>query len=259
MPTVRDLEAALYDLAPKELAADWDNVGLLAGEPDREVSRVLVALDITEAVAEEAERLGAELIAAHHPVIFHPVKSLTARDPAGRLLTRLIRSGLSAICMHTNLDAARGGVNDALAARLGLEDFAPASEGGVERIGTLPRPESLPEFLSRVDGALSPNGMRYADGGGAIQKVAVGGGSCGNFLYEAAAAGCDAFVTADLKYNHFLDAQALGLTVVDAGHFPTEDVVCPVLAQYLREKFPELRVEKSAVHQEAVRYYPPRP
>ena len=156
--------------------------------------------------------------------------------------------------MHTNLDAAQGGVNDALASALGLQDAAPAAEGGIARIGTLPEAMALPGFLARVKNALRPNGLRYVDGGRPIRKAAVGGGACGDFLWEAAALGCDAFVTADLKYNHFLDAGALGLTVIDAGHFPTEDVVCPVVVRYLREKFPGVQVEKSAVHREVIQY-----
>ena len=254
MPTVHDIESALYALAPKALAAEWDNVGLLAGSADREVRSVLVALDITEPVVEEAERMGADLIVSHHPVIFHPVKSITDRDPSGRLLIRLVRSGTGAVCMHTNLDAAQGGVNDALASALGLQDAAPGAEGGIARIGTLPETMALPGFLARVRNALRPNGIRYVDGGRPIRKAAVGGGACGDFLWEAAALGCDAFVTADLKYNHFLDAGALGLTVIDAGHFPTEDVVCPVVVRYLREKFPGVQVEKSAVHREVIQY-----
>lgn len=254
MPSVREIEAALYELAPRALAAEWDNVGLLVGRPDREVRKILVSLDITEPVADEAKHIGADLIVSHHPVIFHPAKSITDRDPAGRLLLRLIEAGLSAVCMHTNLDAARGGVNDALAAALGLEDAAPVSEGGIVRVGTLPEALALPAFLARVKAALSPNGMRYVDGGRPVRKVAVGGGACGDFLWEAAAMGCSAFVTADLKYNHFLDAQALGLTVVDAGHFPTENVVCPELAGCLREKFPGVEVGKSAVHREVIQY-----
>ncbi len=254
MPTVHDIESALYALAPKALAAEWDNVGLLAGSADREVRSVLVALDITEPVVEEAERMGADLIVSHHPVIFHPVKSITDRDPSGRLLIRLVRSGTGAVCMHTNLDAAQGGVNDALASALGLQDAAPVAEGGIARIGTLPETMALPGFLARVKNALRPNGIRYVDGGRPIWKVAAGGGACGDFLWEAAALGCDAFVTADLKYNHFLDAGVLGLTVIDAGHFPTEDVVCPMVVRYLREKFPEVQVEKSAVHREVIQY-----
>ena len=256
MASVHDIEQALYELAPRELAAEWDNVGLLAGRWDREVHKVLVSLDVTAAVAEEARQWGAELIAAHHPVIFHPVKRVTDQDPAGEILLRLAEHGIAAVCMHTNLDAAQGGVNDALAAALQLEEVAPLEGGGgIARTGRLPRPVSVPDFLFAVQEALGAGGLRCTDGAKPISRVAVGGGACGEFLWAAAAAGCDAFVTADVKYNQFLDAAALGLTLVDAGHFPTEDVVCPVLARYLSERFPELAVRKSASHREVIQYY----
>ncbi len=256
MASVHDIEQALYELAPRELAAEWDNVGLLAGRRDREVHKVLVSLDVTAAVVEEARQWGAELIAAHHPVIFHPVKRVTDQDPAGEILLRLAEHGIAAVCMHTNLDAAQGGVNDALAAALQLEEVAPLEGGGgIARTGRLPRPVSVPDFLCAVQEALGAGGLRYTDGAKPISRVAVGGGACGEFLWAAAAAGCDAFVTADVKYNQFLDAAALGLTLVDAGHFPTEDVVCPVLARYLSGRFPELTVRKSASHREVIQYY----
>ena len=256
MASVHDIEQALYELAPRELAAEWDNVGLLAGRRDRAVHKVLVSLDVTAAVAEEARQWGAELIAAHHPVIFHPVKRVTDQDPAGEILLRLAEHGIAAVCMHTNLDAAQGGVNDALAAALQLEEVAPLEGGGgIARTGRLPRPVSVPDFLFAVQEALGAGGLRYTDGAKPISRVAVGGGACGEFLWAAAAAGCDAFVTADVKYNQFLDAAALGLTLVDAGHFPTEDVVCPVLARYLSGRFPELTVRKSASHREVIQYY----
>lgn len=256
MASVHDIEQALYELAPRELAAEWDNVGLLAGRRDRAVHKVLVSLDVTAAVADEARQWGAELIAAHHPVIFHPVKRVTDQDPAGEILLRLAEHGIAAVCMHTNLDAAQGGVNDALAAALQLEEVAPLEGGGgIARTGRLPRPVSVPDFLCAVQEALGAGGLRCTDGAKPISRVAVGGGACGEFLWAAAAAGCDAFVTADVKYNQFLDAAALRLTLVDAGHFPTEDVVCPVLARHLSERFPELAVRKSASHREVVQYY----
>ena len=256
MASVHDIEQALYELAPRELAAEWDNVGLLAGRRDRAVHKVLVSLDVTAAVAEEARQWGAELIAAHHPVIFHPVKRVTDQDPAGEILLRLAEHGIAAVCMHTTLDAAQGGVNDALAAALQLEEVAPLEGGGgIARTGRLPRPVSVPDFLCAVQEALGAGGLRCTDGAKPISRVAVGGGACGEFLWAAAAAGCDAFVTADVKYNQFLDAAALRLTLVDAGHFPTEDVVCPVLARHLSERFPELAVRKSASHREVVQYY----
>ena len=259
MPTLRDIERALYELAPGELAMEGDNVGLLVGRPDREAVKILAALDVTEAVAAEAERLGANLIVAHHPVMncaWSPVQTLRDDKPQGRLLLRLVESGIAAICMHTNLDRAQGGVNDVLAARLGLEAVEKLPGGDdVLRVGELPEAEALPDFLRRVKAALGPNGIRFSDGGKPIRRVAVGGGACGGYLWAAAANGCDAFVTSDLKYNQFLDAGDLGLTVADAGHFPTEDAVCPMLVQYLKEKFPRIPVEKSASHREAVQYY----
>ena len=124
MPTVREVEQALYALAPRDLAQSWDNVGLLVGDPEQEVRQVLVALDVTQAVAEEALSLGCGLIVAHHPLMncaWSPVQSVRTDQPQGKLITTLIRGGVSAICMHTNLDSAAGGVNDALAAALGLE------------------------------------------------------------------------------------------------------------------------------------------
>ncbi len=260
MPTVREIEGAVYGFAPRRLAQSWDNVGLLIGDGGREVRRVLVALDVTEDAAAEASEQGAELILAHHPVMnctWRPVQSLLEEDIQGRLLRRLVRDGTAVICMHTNLDAAEEGVNAALARALGLEDAGPVVEEGIERIGSLSAPMDLPAFLALVGERLRPNGIRYVDAGRPIRRVAVGGGACADFLEEAARLGCDAFVTADVKYNQFLDAKALGISLIDAGHFPTEDVVCPVLVSLLREKFPGLAVEKSARHREVFSYWTP--
>lgn len=259
MPTVREVEAALYRLAPKELAMEWDNVGLLIGRPDQKADKVLVALDVTEAVAEEAVEQGANLIVAHHPVMncaWSPVQTIRDDNPQGRLFLKLIENGIAAICMHTNLDAAEGGVNDALAARLGLAQVEKLPGGdGIVRAGELPGSMALPSFLRWVKATLQPNGIRFVSGGRPVSRVAVGGGACGDYLHSAAENGCDAFVTADLKYNQFLDAKALGLTVIDAGHFPTEDVVCPALVKYLEKEFPGVSIEKSASHREVIQYY----
>ena len=259
MPALLDVEKALCQMAPMELAMERDNVGFLVGRPDREASKILVALDITENVAEEAVRMGANLIVAHHPVMncaWSPVQSIRNDRLQGRLLLKLIENGIAAICMHTNLDRARGGVNDALAARLGLKDVEKLPGGDdILRMGELPGEMALPAFLRWVKAAINPNGIRFVDGGKPVRRVAVGGGACGDYFRAAAENGCDAFVTSDVSYHEFMDAQAMGLTLVDAGHFPTEDVVCPVLVEYLREKFPGLAVEKSASHREVIQYY----
>lgn len=261
MPTVHEIEKDLFQLAPRDLAASWDNVGLLVGDPGREVTRVLVALDITPDVVREAVHGEYDLIVAHHPVMnihWHGSEMQTLRTDTrlGGLLLELVKGGVSAICMHTNLDAAQGGVNDTLAARLGLDGVEMlGDEDGVGRIGVLPSPMSLTEFLSLVRKRLRPNGMRFAVGGKTVRRVAVGGGACGDFFTKAIARGCDTFVTSDVKYNQFLEASAQGLNLIDAGHFPTEDVVCPVLISRLEERFPGLTVGKSASHREVIQYY----
>ena len=259
MPTVHEIEQALFELAPKSGAMSWDNVGQLLGDPDMEVSRVLVSLDITEAVADEAMEKGCQLIVAHHPIMnckWLPVQTVRSDTPQGHLLLKLLRHGISAICMHTNLDVAPGGVNDALADALRLEDPGPLSpEDGIGRVGNLHEPMTLRDFVKEVCRALGCNGVRYSDAGRMVSRVAVGGGSCGDYESAAIAAGCDTFVTADLGYHQFLDAPGKKINLIDAGHFPTEDPVCQRLISYICARFPELNVTKSASHQEVIQYY----
>lgn len=255
MPRVSEIEQALFEIAPRELAMEWDNVGLLVGKPGLEVRKVLVALDITEAVVEEADRWCADLIVAHHPVIFHGQKSVTARDTVGRILLGLVECGISAICMHTNLDTAEGGVNDILAERLSLRDVYRLEDTGVVRAGTLDERMSLRDFAARVSKALGCSGLRYADGGRPVYRVAAGGGACGEFEDAAIRAGCDTFVTADLSYHQFLDARSKGINLIDAGHFPTEDPICEELVLTLAARFPGLKIRKSEHHKEVIQYY----
>lgn len=266
MAAVKDIFHYLDNIAPFATQLDFDNAGFLVGRGDRQVHRLLVSLDITEEVAREAVERGAELVVSHHPVIFHPAKSVTDADPVGRTLLALIEGGVAAICAHTNLDASVGGVNDALAQRLGLTDLSVLEPSGVDgegrpigigRVGTLAGGEApgLTAFAAQVKEALGANGVRYVDAGKPVRRVAVGGGACGDMLELARAQSCDTFVTSDVKYNQFLDAAAMGLLLVDAGHFPTEDPVCPAIATYLRDRFPELTVIESDSHREIVQYY----
>ena len=264
MATVREIYQYLDGLAPFSLQMDFDNAGFLVGRGDRQVKKLLVALDITQEVAEEAVELGAELIVSHHPVIFHPAKSVTDGDPDGRVLLTLIEGGVAAICAHTNLDAVTGGVNDVLAQALGLTQIEQLHQDGVDpagrpyglgRVGTVAgAPKYAPEFAAFVKEALGANGVRYVDARRPVRRVAVGGGACADMLREALALGCDTFVTADVKYNGFLDARALGVNLIDAGHYPTEQVVVPVLAKWLSAGFPQVEVVETDRHKEAFLY-----
>ena len=237
MATVRDIFTQMDQWAPFETQMDFDNAGFLVGRGEREVRKMLVSLDITEPVVDEAADWGADLIVAHHPVIFHPVKRLTDETPTGRTLLALAERGIAAICAHTNLDAAQGGVNVCLAQALELTDLEQLHQDGVDRSGQ-------PYGIGQV-------GNASAGSGKPVRRVAVGGGSCGSMLADAAAAGCDTFVTADVKYDQFLEARALGITLMDAGHYATENVVCPKIVQYLSLKFPGIPVKISQTHQEA--------
>lgn len=263
MRTVQEIESALLELAPYGMKEDWDNVGLLCGRGGQEVRRVLVALDPFQSVAQEAVEVGAQLLVTHHPLIFHPARAVTDRDPLGRTILYLVEHGVSAVNMHTNLDSAPGGVNDHLALTLGLREIgvlAPAGrdgqgrEYGIGRWGVTDETDLL-SFLALVRERLHCGGLRYADGGRPVRRVAVGGGACGDLMRQALDLGCDTFVTADLKYNQFADARDLGLNLIDAGHFPTENPVCPVLADYLRARFPELEVMLSKTHADVVKFF----
>ena len=189
MATVRDIFAQMDQWAPFETQMDFDNAGFLVGRGEREVRKILVSLDITEPVADEAADWGADLIVAHHPVIFHPVKRLTDETPTGRTLLALAERGIAAICAHTNLDAAQGGVNVCLAQALELTGVDRSGQPyGIGRVGNVSANNNLSagEYAAFVKEKLHAAGVRFADGGKPVRRVAVGGGSCG----EAPAAPC---------------------------------------------------------------------
>ena len=254
MPTVQEIFDFLNARAPVELKMDFDNVGLLVGRGGSQVSRVLTALDITDEVIREAVSIGAELIVSHHPLFFE-LKAVSDGTWAGQRALTLAENRIAAICMHTNLDAARDGVNDTLMAVLGgTVSGVLEPDTGIGRVGTLAQAVSLPAFLSFVKQTLRSNGLRYYDAGRPVRHLAVCGGSGGGELGLAAAAGCDTYVTADVKYDQFLQARRLGVNLIDADHFCTENVVVPVLAQWLGDAFPGLRVDISQKHGQTARF-----
>lgn len=250
--------------APFYMKLDFDNIGLLVGYSEADVSRVLVALDITDSVIEEAVSSGAELIVSHHPLIFDALKRVTDDDVKGRKLIRMLTSGISCICLHTNMDSAEGGVNDALMAVMGAKVtglLAPHGQHpdgtpfGISRIGELPEPVDFNVFLSRLKAGLNANGLRYVYSGKPVHRIACCGGAGGGDMLKAFDAGCDTYVTADLKYDQFLLAADIGLNLIDADHFCTENVVVPVMADALRAAFPGLNVLISEAHKQPIQFY----
>ena len=263
MATVNEIFELLSKFAPIERKMDFDNVGFLVGSGDTEVTKVLTALDITDEVVQEAVDLGAQLIISHHPLFFS-LKSVNDQDATGRKIVKLLNNVISAICMHTNLDAADGGVNDALAVSVGLNDMEIlVSEGtdseGIEyccgRVGVLRKETDMQSYLEIVKTALKTNGLRYYDSGNMVNKVAVVGGSGGSYLEEAYKIGCDTVLTADVKYDVFLRAKELGMNIIDGDHFCTENVVVPVIRRLMEFSFPNVETVISEVHGQTVKFF----
>ncbi|MCL2827596.1 MAG: Nif3-like dinuclear metal center hexameric protein [Oscillospiraceae bacterium] len=260
----KDVFAYLNRIAPVEMKMEVDNVGHLVGRGDQRVRRVLIALDITDDVIDEAIDLGAELIVAHHPVILAPLTRVTDEDLTGQRLLKMIRHDIGAICMHTNLDSVAGGVNDVLAAKLGLTETTVLKPMGADaqgmpygfgRIGQLSSALSMAEFLRQVSAVLGTKGIRYHDAGVPVRRVAVMGGSGGSVFQQAANSGCDTFVSADLKHNIFLDARDLGINLIDGDHYATEDIISPVLETGLLAEFPDLTVTVSDRHTQPAQFF----
>lgn len=246
MRTIGEIYDKLDEFAPFHTAMSYDNPGLLVGSRGTEINTLLLSLDITPEVIAEAVELGAELILSHHPVIFNPLKRLEETD-APYLLAH---HGIGAICAHTNLDLAQGGVNTCLAERLSLTRLRPVKLYGEAAlaeglIGDLDREYEPAEFAAYVKNALDCGGLKYTRGGRKIKTVGLCGGAGADLLFDAASKGVDAFVSADTKHHELLAACQMGITLVDAGHFCTEDVVIQPLMKRLKAWFPELKLQKS--------------
>ena len=225
--TAAQILELLEGIAPVELAEEWDNVGLLVGRRDLEVSRVLCALDLNQSVLDEAISADAQMIVAHHPILFRPRRNLCEDDPEGRLLCNLVRSGIAFAAMHTNLDNAHPGVNDMLAKALGLNNVEPLSHGmctGV--IDEL----TLADFAKHVEKCLGGAVRVYGDAGRAIRRVAVLGGAGGDYAPFAIESGADVFVTGEIGYHKALSAVDDGMCVIEAGHAATENPTISFLA-----------------------------
>lgn len=254
MTTVRDVFTELCALAPLSLQMDFDNSGFLLGYAGQELRCVLLALDVTDEVVDEALRRKAGLIVSHHPLIFQPLKAVTDESPEGKRLLKLIENRIAVISMHTNLDIAEGGVNDVLMKALGARTEGALDEDGCGRIGVLDARIPLDSFLRRCREALGCKGLRYVDTGRPVYRIAAMGGSGAGSLERAAALGCDTYVTADVKYHQFQRALELNVNLIDADHFSTEDPVVPALAERLRRAFPEVSFIVSEVHHPVIRF-----
>lgn len=229
--TVGEISRAIDEFAPFALAEEWDNVGILAGSADQEVQGVLCALDLNFMVIEEAKRRGCNLIVTHHPILFRGRKNLREDDAEGRMLCELVRSRIALIAAHTNFDNAVPGVNDALAAKLGLERVI-ALENGM-RVGES-KDETLGSLCARAQERLGGPVRRYGEAERVVRRVAVLGGAGGDFAPQARIAGADVYITGEIAHHKAWDAYQGGLCVLEAGHAATELPAIEMLAKGLQ-------------------------
>ena len=235
--TVKDIFNFLNEKFPTETACDFDNVGLLVGDPFAEVKKAVIALDCTPSAVNTAIKNGCQLIITHHPIIFDPLK----RVLAGSAVYEVIKDGISVISMHTNLDVGIGGVNDCLCSALSLENVkkVAATDGYLLNVGEHSSP-LCPDGLAKYIKEKLGGGVKYFGANKEIKRVLLCSGSGGSYVVEVKKHNCDALITADVKHNQFLDAERLGVSIFDAGHFETEDVVTEPLKRLLEQHFPEI-------------------
>ncbi len=237
MISAMDLYRSLDRAIPRSLSAEWDNDGLMCCPlPEKSVKRVLVTLDITERVIEHAIRGGFDVILSHHPLVFRPVKAIDPQNAVPRKLIALIQNGICAMSFHTRFDALVGGVNDALADALDLQDAEPfgnESEQPMGRIGNV-APCTLTEFSEQVKKALgAPFVLSVGDL--PVRRVAVLGGGGEDFISAAKAAGADTYLSGRLGYHQMSEAKENGINLIEAGHYYTENISLPRLASLIKK------------------------
>ena len=256
----KDLINILEKKAPIYLAESWDNPGLLVGRRDKEIKKILVALDVTEEAIDEAIKLKADIIVTHHPLIFGSLKTVNDSTFTGRKVLRLIENGICHYAMHTNLDTAFGGTNDTLAEILGLENIEPLAvsceqnglPNGLGRMGDLKEEMKFVDFAKLVKEKLNLECLSITgDKEKIVKRVGLCTGSGFEFIEEAQANGCDVYITADVKFHDAQKAVDMGMCLIDATHYGTENIIVPVLRKYIEEETQKAGFEVSVFESKA--------
>jgi dinuclear metal center YbgI/SA1388 family protein len=260
--TIREIANEINAWAPPPEAESYDNVGLLVGYPETEVSGILINLDVTEAMLVEAKKQGANLIITHHPIWFGPRNRLNGEDYVSRIIMSAIKHDIALFACHTNLDNIQSGVNRRISEKLGLngiEFLRPkmpdAGLYGSGMIGELPAPVSKSEFLAFVKDTFRCGTIRYADSeSDSIRRVAVCGGSGSFLLSDAIRQKADAMITGDVSYHKFFDSEGR-ILYMDIGHYESEQFTSELIYDFLSEKFPNFAIHLSKVHTNPIKYY----
>lgn len=247
----KDIVAILEQLAPASLACSWDNTGLLLGSYEKEVKKILVTLDVTDEVVEQALLWNADMIVSHHPLIFSSMKRITTDTMNGRRIWKLIGADIAYYAMHTSFDAAPQGMGWLAATRLGLVDLKPLDEAGIGMVGNLTKQMTCKEFVQVVKDIFEIPAVavyesnRYNMGSQElIKRVALCPGSGKEYIPVAIKEGAQVYITGDLGHHNGLDAREMGLTVIDASHYHMEKMFVPYVSMYLQEEIEDVEVKE---------------
>ncbi|MBO5010163.1 MAG: Nif3-like dinuclear metal center hexameric protein [Clostridia bacterium] len=242
--TLKELYDYLEEKMPPSLREDWDNDGMMCcPDTKAEVKRVLVSLDVTEEIVDYAIDRGFDLIISHHPLIFKPVSSVTDSGNVSRKIIKLIESGVSVFSFHSRADKVVGGVNDILCDLLGIFNAESFGEGELGRIGEIDEEIALEDFVYRVKQTLGSDMVRYSDGLNPVRRVALVGGDGKDFVKSAIDAGADTYLSGRISYNMMVEAAEMGINLVEAGHYFTEQPVTDFFQELLIDFDPEMYVE----------------
>ena len=242
--TVKEVYERLNERIPEDLRESWDNDGLMCSSDDsQEVRRTLITLDITEEIVDYAVQNKFDLIVSHHPLIFHPLKSVTENDHVSRKVIALIKNDISVISLHTRADKVKGGVNDTLCDILGIKNAVPFGEGFLGRIGNLDEELTMEDFSYLLKGLLDCDGVKVADACIPVQRVAVVGGDGKDFVEDALKAGADTYVSGRISYNIMTEASEMGMNMIEAGHFFTEHPITSFFQNLLMRLDNDMYVE----------------
>ena len=242
--TLKELYEYLEKKMPPSLMEEWDNDGMMCcPNPTTEVKRVLVTLDVTEEIVDYAIDRGFDLIVSHHPLIFRPISAITDSNHVSRKVIKLLEAGVSVFSFHSRADKVVGGVNDLLCELLDLLDAVPFGEGDLGRIGWLDEECSLEDFVYRTKQALGSDMVRFSDGFNPVSHVAVVGGDGKDFVKDAIKAGADTYLSGRISYNMMVEAAELGINLVEAGHYFTEQPITDFFQELIIDFDPEMYVE----------------
>ena len=241
---VRELYERLSERIPEELSEEWDNDGIMCCPDDlATVNRALVTLDVTEEIVDYAIDNGFDLILSHHPLVFKPLKAIDPENHISRKLVKLIRAGISVLSFHTRADKVKGGVNDCLARLIGLDDIEPFGDDCLGRIGHLECETSMEEFATRVKSALGIDKLVVSDAYNPVYTIALVGGDGKGYIDEAIDLGADTYLSGRIGYNVMEEAAEMGINLIEAGHYFTEQHITEFIRELLTSFDPNLYVE----------------